>query len=460
MEYPPPQSSKSGSPPFRNGPPKLYLIVNKWFTVAGLWHWSGIPLALAEPDICLRQRCAAGSIEVRWILKRRWQAKPRILETATFPILLRGRQMTAKKLIVGILGLLVIFAVMAPSLMAQSLTTGDINGTVTDPSGAVVPNAAVTLRNTGNGETRNGTTNSAGVYRFSLLSPGTYTVTVTAPGFNKTESSYNVNLGQATVANVKMALGSATQTVEVTTAAPLVQTDNADLSTSYGKNVIQNSPNGGNDLTYVAQTAPGVAMNTGQGYGNFNANGLPATSNLFTVNGENDMDPYLNLNNSGATNLTLGKNELQEATVITNAYSGQYGQQAGAQVNHVTRGGTNQYHGDVFYEWTGRELDANDWFNNHTTPQTPRPFANNNEWGANFGGPIKKDKIFFFVDYEAIQYIVPSTQPVYAPTPAFMQATLANLAATNPAEVPIYSKMFGFYSAAKGYPGSNPANIA
>ncbi len=88
-------------------------------------------------------------------------------------------------------------------------------------------------------------------------------------------------------------------------------------------------------------------MNTGMGYGNFSSYGLPATSNLFTVNGENDMDPYLNLNNSGSTNLTLGKNELQEATVISNAYSGQYGQQAGAQVSYVTKSGTNQYHGNV-----------------------------------------------------------------------------------------------------------------
>ncbi len=247
----------------------------------------------------------------------------------------------------ALLALLLAACLMAPTAFGQSLTSGDLTGTVTDPTGAVIANATVTLKSNGTGETRTTTTNSSGLYRFSLLSPGSYTVGVTAQGFSKTESEYTVNVGQTTVANVKVAVGASTQTVEVTGAPPLVQTDNANLSTNFNSNIIQNQPNGGNDLTYIAQTAPGVTMNTGQGYGNFSAYGLPATSNLFTVNGENDMDPYLNLNNSGATNLTLGKNEVQEATVISNAYSGQYGQQAGAQINYVTKSGTNQYHGNV-----------------------------------------------------------------------------------------------------------------
>jgi hypothetical protein len=360
----------------------------------------------------------------------------------------------------ALLALLLVASLMAPAAFGQSLVSGDLTGTVTDPTGAVLANATVTLKSNATGEIRTSSTNSSGSYRFSLLNPGSYTVSVAAQGFSKAESQYSVNVGQSTIANIKMAVGASTQTVEVTGAPPLVQTDNANLSTNFNDNIIQNQPNGGNDLTFIAQTAPGVTMNTGQGYGNFSAYGLPATSNLFTVNGENDMDPYLNLNNSGATNLTLGKNELQEATVISNAYSGQYGQQAGAQVNYVTKSGTNQYHGDVLYQWTGRAMDANDWFNNHTIPQTTRPFANNNYWGAAFGGPIKKDKFFFFVDYEAVQYIVPSTQPVYAPTPAFMQATLANLQATAPNEVALYQRMFNLYSSAKGYPGSNPTNIA
>src|ERR1039457_1189310 len=201
-------------------------------------------------------------------------------------------------------------------------------------------------------------------------------------------------------------------------------------------------------------------MNEGQGYRNFSANGLPATSTLFTVNGENDMDPYLNLNNSGATNLTLGTNELQEATVISsNAYSGQYGQQAGAQINYVTKSGTNEFHGNAMYEWTGSSMDANDWFNKpHASngfTSTPRPFANNNEYAASLGGPIIKDKLFFFIDYEGIRYIVPSSGPVYVPTPTFINQTLANLTATAPAEVALYTQLFNLYTSAPGYKGTN-----
>ena len=339
--------------------------------------------------------------------------------------------MTTKKFITGLLALLVVALMMAPSLMAQSLVSGDLTGTVTDPSGAVVSAASVTIKSDATGATHTTTTNGSGAYRFSLLPPGSYTVTASAANFSKAQTTAQIAVGQATIADLKMAVGSNTQTVEVTTTAPLVQADNADLSTNFDQVQIANQPNGGNDITYIAQTAPGVTMNTGMGYGNFQTSGLPATSNLFTVNGENDMDPYLNLNNSGATNLTLGKNDIEEATVVTNAYSGQYGQQAGAQVSYVTKSGTNQFHGNAEYWWTGRAMDANDYFNNLNG--TPRPFANNNEWAASLGGPIKKDKLFFFADTEGIRYIVPSSQTVFAPTTAFANSTLANLAATSPA---------------------------
>jgi hypothetical protein len=370
--------------------------------------------------------------------------------------------MKLKRFITGMLALLVIALLIAPSLMAQSLVSGDVTGTVTDPSGAVVPNASVTLKNNANGSARTTTTTSSGAYRFSLLPPGTYTVSATAQGFSKAEETTSVNVGQATVANVKLAVGSSSQTVEVTSAAPLVQADNADLSTNFDQNLVANAPNGGNDLTYIAQMAPGINMNTGMGYGNFQTAGLPATSNVFTLNGENQMDPYLNLNNSGATNLMLGKNAVQEATVTTNAYGGQYGQQAGAQVSYVSKSGSNAYHGNANYWWTGSSIQANSWFNGlvpQGTPTNPTPFTNNNQWAASVGGPIKKDKLFFFADWEGIRYIVPSTGLVFVPTPEFGADTVANLTAlgtpSSLASIPLYSKAFSLYNGAKGNgPGS------
>ena len=364
--------------------------------------------------------------------------------------------MEARRLLTATLALLVMAFMLAPSLTAQSLVSGDITGTVTDPSGAVVPNATVTAKNNGTGQTLNTTSNASGAYRFSLLPPGNYTLTANAQGFSKAQTTASVNVGQATIADVKLAIGSNSQTVEVTSVAPLVQADNANLSTSFDQNLVANAPNPGNDLTYIAQTAPGVNMNSGMGYGNFQTSGLPSTSNVFTVNGENQMDPYLNLNNSGATNLMLGKNDVEEASVISNAYSGQYGQQAGVQVNYVSKSGTNQFHGNAEYFWTGSRFDANSYLNNLTG--TPLPFNNNNEWAASVGGPIKKDKLFFFADTEGIRYIVPSTQTVFAPTTAFANATLANIAATNPAELPLYSKAFSLFENAPGYNTATPVN--
>jgi len=359
--------------------------------------------------------------------------------------------MTWKRWITGTLSLLVIALLMAPSLMAQSLVSGDLTGTITDPSGAVVPNATITLKNNGTAQSRTTTSTNSGSYRFSLLPPGSYTVSASASGFSKAQTTANINLGQATVADIKLAVGTSSQTVEVTSAAPLVQVDNAELSTNFNQNMVENLPNGGNDLTFIAQTAPGINMNTGMGYGNFQTAGLPATANVFTLNGENQMDPYLNLNNSGATNLMLGRNAVQEATVITNAYGGQYGQQAGAQINYVTKSGTNAFHGNAEYWWTGSSIQANSWFAGQQTPVPPTPFTNNNEWAASIGGPIKKDKLFFFLDYEGISYVVPSTGLVQFPTVAFADATLANLAAVSPASIPLYSKAFSLYQSSPYY---------
>jgi hypothetical protein len=337
--------------------------------------------------------------------------------------------------------------------VAQSTTAGDIAGVVTDPSGAVVPKAKVTVKSLENGSTQSTTTNESGYYRVSLLKPGRYSVSAGLTGFQTSERQVDVGVGAVVTADIALTVGQATQTVEVTETAALMNPE-ASSNTSFSPREVQNLPSAGGDITNIAFTAPGVVVNSTGGYGNFTVNGMPATSNLFTVNGENDMDPYFNINNSGATNLTLGQNDLQEATVITNAYSGQYGTLAGAQVNYVTRSGSNQFHGNAQYWWNGRYMNANDWFNNFYG--TPRPFANANQWASGIGGPIRKNKTFFFFNTEGLHFVLPNVDVVTIPSAAFAGAVLANVTAKHPAEASAYQKMFSLYANAPGASNAVP----
>lgn len=346
--------------------------------------------------------------------------------------------------------LLAVFALIIPGLSkAQSIVTGGVTGAVTDPSGAVIVGATETLRSADTGETQVATTGSNGVYNFSLLKPGQYTLIVTKQGFQSASSTVTILLGQVTTSNVSLPLGNSSTTVEVTSQGPLLQTEDANITSNFDTQQIQSIPNPGGDVTYIAQTAPGVTMNnsTGGGYGNFSTFGLPGTSNLFTINGNDYNDPFLNLNNSGASNLLLGGNELQEVAVVNNAYTGQYGRQAGSQVDYTTKSGTNAFHGDAVYYWTGRYLSANDALNK--IAGLPRPFENNNQWAASLSGPVKRDKAWFFLNTEGIRYIFGSTRTADAPTPAFQSFVLANVPQDAATQV-FYKNAFNLYNNAPG----------
>jgi len=306
----------------------------------------------------------------------------------------------------------------------------------------------LTLKNLDSGAIQTRNTNPQGAYRFPLLSPGSYSISVSATGFQSAKKTIALSVGQAVTANIQLELGAATQTVEVSAGGELVQAENADLATNISAQQVALMPNPGNDLSFIVQTAPGAVMNTQAGYGNSSTYGLPATSNLFTVNGMNENDPFLNLNNSGATNLLLGKNDIREATVVNNGYSGQYGGLAGANVNYVTKSGSNKFHGNAEYYWNGRTMNANNYFN--VQSDIPRPFVNANQWAASVGGPIRKDKTFFFVDYEGLRVVLPTTTPVNIPSPEFQAATLTNLGSASPDSVPFYQQMFNLWQGAPG----------
>ena len=322
-----------------------------------------------------------------------------------------GRRFSCLLLILGV----PIMLAIPRSAAAQSLISGDIAGTVNDPSGAAIPGATVTATNTGTGLVKTVTTGGAGDYKIGLLQPGQYTVKISAPGFQTVQQTTAVAIGQTATVTVALQVAKGSTTVQVLgSTVPLLQPENSDISTTITQEQVQNLPNPGGDITYYINMTAGAVMNTQMHYGNTSAFGLPATSNNFTVNGAEDNDPFLNLNNSGPSNLLLGSNDVDEVNVVANAYSAQYGALGGVQENITTRSGTNQFHGDALYYWANSDMEANDWFNNNT--HAPEPYANANQWGLGGGGPIRRDKTFFFVNYEGLRFVTSPVDPTFLPS--------------------------------------------
>jgi len=222
--------------------------------------------------------------------------------------------------------------------LAQSGTSSALAGTVADRSGAVVANAQIKATELNTGAVRSVQSNPDGRFLFSQVNPGTYRIEVHAQGFGPAESEPTiVSVGQTASVNFSLSPAAAEQTVEVEAQVGLMSLENPNTSTTLEAETIKNLPNPGQDLTYVAQFAPGALMNTAGssndakaagGYGNVEFNGLPATSNGYILDGFDANDPFLGLNIGLSTNLVIGLDALQEATVSTNSYAvdqGRYG---------------------------------------------------------------------------------------------------------------------------------------
>jgi hypothetical protein len=355
-----------------------------------------------------------------------------------------------------------LFVVATSNLTAQTTASGSLTGTVTDPSDHFVPGAIVELKDNAKGTPQSTKTDAEGAYLFSFLLPGSYTLKVSHPGFTTETIPVNVLLGPPVTLHVKLVIAPVATTIRVKTSAPLINTDNGDASTTITERQVSEIPNPGNDLTYIAQTTPGVVMNTDQvgpeiTLGNFSSLGMPGYSNLFTVNGMNSNDMGFSVNMTGASFLFLGQNQIQEATVVSNGYSGQFGLFAGANVNYLTKSGGNELHGNAVYYWNGRAFNANNWFNNAN--DIPRPFDNANQWAASLGGPFKKDKFFFFLNTEGLELLIPSSPTrVVLPSPQFQAATISNIDSIfgmSSASEAFYKQMFNLYNEA---PGANRAS--
>ncbi|MGA8300171.1 MAG: carboxypeptidase-like regulatory domain-containing protein [Terriglobales bacterium] len=349
-----------------------------------------------------------------------------------------------------------LFPAKAP---AQGETTNAIVGQVRDTTNAVVPGATVTITNHETGLKRSARTDDAGRFNFPQLKPGTYSVTVEDQGFEPGKNDNVVaGLGQKQTVDFTFQVARSNEVVEVSSEAPLINPENANTSTTLSAPALEDLPNPGGDLTYPLQFAPGALINTAgsgndfvggtNGYGNVEFNGLPALSNGYIVDGLETNDPLTNLNSGLSTNLVLGLNSISEVTVNTLSYSVDQGRYGASQVNYVTKSGTNQLHGNLYELWNGSLLNAADYFTN-ATPGNHKPRSTVNHFGGSLGGPIARDKLFFFFDSEWVRIALPIVTPTIVPTAAFQQYVLQQLPS---ASVPFYQQMFLLYGKTSGTP--------
>ncbi len=329
------------------------------------------------------------------------------------------------------------FAVLylASGLNAQTVK-GVITGTVTDPSGASVPGASVTITNTGTSEKQSTVTETDGSYRFSLVPPGTYVLEVKAANFaGFRDSGIVVQASQTVPVPVHLELAKGKEVIEVTEQVPLVQTATSDLATQIDRETILNAAIADRDvfssLPYAAPTvAPGMDMSPTSG-------GAREAGTSYLLNGADDNDDF----SAGAINIHPPLESVQDFTIKTNAMSAEYGRGAGAVVSANQVSGTNKFHGALYEFNRNATLNANDWFydQNYNEDQglpanekanfPKRPKYIRNQFGGEVDGPIKKDKTFFSFAYDRIKLSATVTAAhTYVPTTAGLQFLLANAA--------------------------------
>jgi outer membrane receptor protein involved in Fe transport len=350
-------------------------------------------------------------------------------------------------------------SIALPDLMssasAQTAVTGGLSGVVADASGAIVPNATVTIVNTTTRDTRVLTTNAEGRYVAPFLKPGPFTVSATAPNLRSNSVSVQILVGQQAVTNLTITPTASQQVVTVNANnAQLIDTQSANTISTFTTEQFENMPNPGGDITTIAFTVPGVVVNIGTGgNGNFSSDGLPGISNLIILNGADQTDSFFNDSTTGASTLSIGSDEIAQASVVQNGYSTEWGRQAGAVETYATKSGTNRVHGLLHWTYNSDGLNANDFFNNLNG--IPRQKAVSNQYGAQIGGPILRDKLFFFADTEGIRYVQPSTSYVNFPTAAFQNTTLNTIPSSS---VTLYTQMFKLLTGAPSYNSALPVS--
>jgi hypothetical protein len=319
----------------------------------------------------------------------------------------------------AVLACFLVLAFCCSSVFAQSATTGALTGTVSDPSGGVIAKATVTATNIGTGQSRTATTDANGSYILSLLPPGNYSVTFSAAGFTTAQvPSVTINIASTAVLNRTLALGAQQQQVTVEANAETIQTQNATVGSLVSGTTVTSLPLSTRNFTQIIDLSPGVVANVstatavGNGTQDINVNGSGSDQNTYMMDGV----IVTNYGSGGAAQSGSyagipipNPDSIQEFKVQTSQYDAAYGQNPGADVNVVTKSGTNVLHGSAWEFNRNNLFNANDFFYKESElaaglPNKP-PTVKQNQFGGTIGGPIKKDRVFFFGSYQGTRQL-------------------------------------------------------
>lgn len=333
---------------------------------------------------------------------------------------------------------LAICLLAAANSFAQSEVGGaSLNGVVTDPSGAAISQAKVTATNPATGLIRTTETSDTGLFNFVRLSVGTYKLSIEKAGFKVLKSQdITLTVGAVGTFNAQLEIGTATQVTTVTSEAPLVETTRVSTSTTVNEKAVRDLPiNGRNFLDFTVLT-PGVVRDQTRG-GDLSFGGQRGTSNSVLVDGGDANNLFFGQSSGraggGRNPYTFSQDAVQEFQVNTSGYAPEIGRAGGGVINMVTKSGTNDYHGTAFWFFRDRAMNANTFINNsRNIARQPYHF---NQFGANLGGPVEKDKIFFFFNYDGQRNTNPN--PVFFPiAPATDAASQAAVAVLTPLQTP------------------------
>jgi Carboxypeptidase regulatory-like domain len=295
---------------------------------------------------------------------------------------------------------LIAISLLIPTLLPGQGTSGRILGRVADPSGAVLSAAKITLTNEATGISRDAKTNDSGDYSFVEVAPGTYTVQFELTGFKKNvQKNVIVDVNQVVTLNSTLQIGGSQETVEVTSEAPQVDTTSTQLGAVINDRSVNELPLNTRDTYQFLQLQPGVQSQLGSSGslfagsddpGSVSVNGGRTRANNFSVNGGDANDQFVN-----TPTIEPSPDAVEEFRVITNTFDAEYGRNSGSVVNVITKSGGNAFHGNLYEYFRNTILDSRGY------PDTTKPQLNQNQFGGTFGGPIKKDRTFFFLSYEA-----------------------------------------------------------